>query len=189
MSIIFTIMTLWYSETPLQWNKSYKKLHTFLCHIRIYCILPVWHMVNTTLFGNVGLRTLILCCASQGFWRMSAGQRITYHYSRYPCLYSQPNPHKAHKNSMFPNLTWHTPLLRDSSVDDTHHGGNLCISWDLTFFWRLLSSGVWRCAVWYNSTNVSEKPSAFITTDVEDSRLLYLALSLPDYTALQPTRQ
>jgi len=86
------------------------------------------------------------------------------------------------------NLTWRIPLLRDSSVDDMHRGGNLCILWDLTFFWRLLSSGVWRCVVWYNSTNVSDKPSASIRIEDEDSRLLYLALSLPDYTALQPTR-
>jgi hypothetical protein len=75
-------------------------------------------------------------------------------------------------------------------VDDVHHGGNLCILWDLTFFWRLLSSGVWCCVVWYNSTNVSEKLSASIRTEDEDSRLLKEhGLSLSDYTALLPIWQ
>jgi hypothetical protein len=105
MSIIFTVLTLCHSEMPLQWNKSYKKLH-ILCHIKIYCIFAVWHMVFTTSSGNVGLRTLILYCAGQGFWHMSAGQRIIYHYPQYPTyVHPLPNLNKAHKNSTFPTLT------------------------------------------------------------------------------------
>jgi hypothetical protein len=55
---------------------------------------------------------------------------------------------------------------------------------------KLLSFGVWCCVVWYNSTNMPEKPSASIRAEDEDKRLLYdHGLCLPDYTALQPTRQ
>jgi hypothetical protein len=49
---------------------SLAKSFTHSYVIQIYCIFAVWHMVYTTLSGNVGLRTLILCCAGQGFWHV-----------------------------------------------------------------------------------------------------------------------